>query len=400
MTHDAPAPRPIRRSRIASMGLVLAAGLGAGCRDVDPGASYAFPVPDGYPVPLVPASNPMSEAKVALGRRLFYEVGLSGNGTQSCGSCHQSRFAYTDGLATSVGSTGEPHPRSAMSLVNVAYVTTFTWANPSLDSLETQATVPMFGEFPVELGVTGHEDEILGRLRASPDYVALFGEAFPGDAEPIRFSNVARAIAAFERTLVGAGSAFDRATTGGDPAAMSEAARRGMELFFGERLECFHCHGGASLGQPIRGVGLERYEPELHNNGLYNVGGTGDYPDGNQGLFESTGLPTDRGRFKAPSLRNIALTAPYMHDGSVATLDAVIDHYARGGRRIASGPYAGDGAANPNKSILVAGFPLTASERVDLLAFFDSLTDWEVICREDLQDPFGRIPPHERCSAP
>lgn len=386
------------------VGWLLVATLGAagstGCRDTAPRAEYGFPVPDGFPVPLVPSSNPMSASKVALGRRLFYDVRLSGNGSQSCGTCHQSRFAFADDKGRAVGSTGEVHPRGAMSLVNVAFATTFTWANPSLDSLETQATVPMFGEFPVELGVTGHEDEILGRIRADPDYVVLFGEAFPGDAEPIRFSNVARAIAAFERTIVGAGSAFDRATNGVDPSAMSESARRGMDLFFGERLECFHCHGGSSLGQPIRGVGLERYEPEFHGNGLYNVGGTGDYPDGNQGLFESTGLPADRGRFKAPTLRNIALTAPYMHDGSVGTLSEVIDHYARGGRRIASGPYAGDGAANPNKSILVAGFAIGASERADLLAFLDSLTDWEVVCREDLQDPFGRIPRHERCQAP
>jgi cytochrome c peroxidase len=124
---------------------------------------------------------------------------------------------------------------------------------------------------------------------------------------------------------------------------MSEAARRGQELFFSERMECFHCHGGFNFSQAVNHAGTTLAQAEFHNNGLYNIGGTGDYPLDNRGLWEFTQRPADMGRFRAPTLRNIELTAPYMHDGSIATLEEVLDHYSRGGRLIAAGPLAGDG---------------------------------------------------------
>jgi cytochrome c peroxidase len=187
--------------------------------------------------------------------------------------------------------------------------------------------------------------------------------------------HVGRAIGAFERTLISCDSVYDRYTQGRDDGAMSEAAKRGEALFNSERLECFHCHGGFNFTDSTIYEGKAFVEAAYHNNGLYNIDGKGGYPPSNTGVHEISGNPLDMGRFKAPTLRNIALTAPYMHDGSIATLEDVIDHYAAGGRTLHGGPNAGNGSKNPNKSSFVQGFQLTAEERQDLLAFLRSLTD-------------------------
>jgi len=349
--------------------------------------TYEWGLPPGMPTPLVPATNPMSAAKVELGRRLFYDKRLSGNRTFSCASCHRQELAFTDGRAVGQGSTGELHTRSSMSLANIAYLARFTWGNPVLAELEQQAVVPIFGSEPVELGMKNMEAELLARVRAEPLYPPLFGEAFAGEAEPITVANIVKAISAFERTLISGRSPFDRYRTG-DAAALSESARRGQDLFNSERLECFHCHGGFNLQDVTRYVGKPSVEARFHNTGLYNIGGTGAYPVGGQGIHEVTGVASDMGRMRSPTLRNIAVTAPYFHDGSAATLDDVIDHYAAGGRTIASGPNAGDGAANPYKDSLIIGFTLTAAERADLHAFFASLTDEAFLTDPRLADPW------------
>ena len=137
-------------------------------------------IPDGYPEPPVPADNPLNDAKIELGRLLFYDTRLSINGSTSCGTCHQQQLAFTDGRARSVGATGELHPRGSMSLVNVAYASRLTWANQMLDSLEVQALTPMFGENPVEMGLAGREREMVRMLSADANYRSLFASAFPG----------------------------------------------------------------------------------------------------------------------------------------------------------------------------------------------------------------------------
>jgi len=337
--------------------------------------TWEWRLPAGFPEPVVPADNPMSDAKVELGRHLFYDTRLSGNGTFSCSTCHLQEFAFTEPLARSEGSTGEVHPRGAMALGNIAYSPVLTWANPNLRHLEGQALVPMFGDDPVELGLSGMEDELLRRLAAEPRYQTLFPVAFPESGrEPFTILNVTKALGAFQRSLITGDAPFDRAQRG-DSTAMTPAARRGEELFFSETTECFHCHGGFNFTGTVNHVGKGFVEIEFHNTGLYNLDGAGSYPVPNVGLMEHTENPEDMGKFKAPSLRNIAVTAPYMHDGSIATLDEVIDHYAAGGRTITSGPHAGIGADNPNKSEFLNGFTLTNAERADLLAFLRSLTD-------------------------
>jgi cytochrome c peroxidase len=342
-------------------------------------SSYVWNLPQNFPRPRVPATNPMSEAKAELGRHLFYDTRLSENGTQSCATCHEQERAFTDGRAQAVGSTGETHPRGSMSLVNIAYAATLTWGNPSLTQLEDQALVPMFGEHPVELGLKQPGSALLVRLRSERKYRALFARAFDSEPDPFSIDHVTQALATFERTIISARSPYDRYHNERDNAAIPEAARRGETLFFSQPLSCFRCHSGFSFSGAVdfegRSEGNGEGRSAFHNTGLYNLAGALSYPPPNTGIYEVTRKPEDVGKFKAPTLRNIALTAPYMHDGSAATLEDVIAHYAAGGRTIASGPYQGIGHDNPNKSPTVRGFTLGPEQRDDLLAFLRSLTD-------------------------
>jgi cytochrome c peroxidase len=166
-------------------------------------SAFQWDLPGGWPAPAVPADNPITPARVALGRFLFYDTRLSGNGTQSCASCHQQTLAFTDGRAQAVGSTGEHHTRSSMSLVNIAYGSTLTWAHPTLTRLEEQALVPMFGDRPVELGLRRDSEEgFLAKLREVPVYRRLFPDAFGPAPDPFTVTNATRALASFERTII------------------------------------------------------------------------------------------------------------------------------------------------------------------------------------------------------
>ena len=350
-------------------------------------AAFEWGIPLNYPTPAVPPDNPIDSRKVALGRRLFYDTRLSLNGTTACATCHVQALAFTDGRTRSVGATGELHPRSAMSLVNSAYASRLNWANHLIDKLEDQALTPIFGDDPVEMGMAGREEDIVALLRSEPFYRANLQLAFPADSDPASVLNAVRAIAVFVRSIVSFDAPYDRFLRG-DASAMSASAQRGMELFFSERLECFHCHGGFNFTDSSTHESATVESIGYHNNGLYNIGGEGGYPPDNTGLHDMTGLPSDMGRFKAPSLRNVAITAPYMHDGSAATLDDVIDHYARGGRQVTDGPYAGDGRHNPYKSTFVKGFEISETERGDLIEFLESLTDRRVLTDERWSNPW------------
>lgn len=354
-------------------------------------ASWSWDLPPGFPEPPVPADNPMSSAKVELGRRLFYDGRLSVDGTYACASCHRQEQAFTDGRALARGVTGELHPRSTPTLTNVAYQATLQWADPELTRLEAQVAGPLFSHRPVELGMEGREGELLRRLRDDPLYRRLFAEAFPGgeDAPRISLETLAQALAAFERTLISSGSAWDRWIFGGDPEAMSAAARRGLELFESPRLGCSGCHVGFNVSAPVHRAGALTAVPPMFNVGLYDVDGKGGYPAVDTGLHRKTGRPEDMGRFRVPTLRNVEITAPYMHDGSLPTLEAVIDHYAAGGRVIRSGLQAGDGRANPFKDPRIRGFSITAEERGDLIAFLESLTDPGFVRDPRFSDPWG-----------
>lgn len=299
---------------------------------------------------------------------------------RSCASCHQQERSFSDASPFSWGVTGELTARNTMALANVGYAPSLTWINPYLDSLELQARTPMFGQHPIEMGMEGRQDLLVATLSAEPVYQELFPRAFPADAGRITLKAITAALGAFERTLISARSPYDEYRFGGRAGAISESAKRGETLFMGPRLNCQACHGGPRFngdvsddGSPIK---------NFQNNGLYNVDGLGGYPANNIGMAAFTARQEDTGRFKVPSLRNVAVTAPYMHDGSLPTLDSVLDHYAAGGRLIRPGERnAGNGRASPLKSPLVVGFELSSQEREDVLAFLDTLTD-EVFLRD------------------
>jgi cytochrome c peroxidase len=356
------------------MRLLALALLWAGTLAGEGPVPYDWQLPRGFPPPRVPPGNPMSQAKVELGRYLFYDQRLSVNGKESCASCHRQELAFTDGRATSPGATGQMHPRSAMSLVNVAYAAALTWSNPMLHSLEEQAMVPMFGDHPVELGLRGREAEVLAVLRGDPVYRDLFPKAFLELRAPVSILNVRRALAAFERSIISARSPYDRFHFQGEQNAISESAKRGETLFFSDFVAgCFRCHSGFNFSDAVTYAGSTAGPVEFHNTALYKV-----YEAPNRGIFEHTLHLADAGKFKAPGLRNIAVTAPYMHDGSVATLEGVLDHYANGGR-------AHD---HPNRDSKIRKIDLTPQNRLDLLAFLRSLTDDELLHDPRFSNPW------------
>lgn len=371
--------------RFAAASAALAATLVCGgCGTSD---EYVWNIPEGFPKPAVPENNPMTPAKVELGRHLFYDTRLSGNGAQACSTCHRPEFAFTEPRVRAVGSTGHVNRRNTLALVNAAYNDTLMWAHPGLQTIEQQVLIPMFGDNPVELGIAGHEAEVLGRFRDDPRYRKLFADAFP-HSEPIEFTHIVDALACFVRSLVSFESPFDAYAYAGRDDALGPAAINGLQHFFSERFECHHCHGGFNFTQSSTHENVAILDNAFHNTGLYNVGDVNAYPRDDQGLHDLTGEPGDRGRFRAPTLRNITLTAPYMHDGSLADLGAVLDFYAAGGRNIESGEHAGDGRSNTYKSQFVQGFDMTPSERAELLAFLGALTDPTFTSRPEYQTPF------------
>jgi cytochrome c peroxidase len=346
---------------MAVSGVVLAAAPDNAPSAADAPA-YEWHLPRGFPTPAVPADNPMSDVKVALGRRLFFETRLSVTGQHSCASCHDPGKAYSDGRALAVGATGETLSHSAMSLTNVAYNISYGWTRPELQTLEEQMLGPLLNDHPVELGMAGRQASVCDLLAAEPTYRRAFTQAFPqaaqpvpaGDvtaprwgrhryrgssaAAPVTFDNLIKAIAAFERTLIYGNSPFDRYVFGGDHAAISNQAKRGMQLFYSSRAGCGSCHSGFNF----------------EGNWRDREGQTGKSGFADNGL---SGPP-----MRVPTLRNIALTAPYMHDGRFPTLDAVLDHYAQAAER-----HVGDAR--------LQSFNLSAEERADLVAFLNSLTD-------------------------
>ncbi|HEY8509276.1 MAG TPA: cytochrome c peroxidase [Steroidobacteraceae bacterium] len=316
----------------AALGVLAYAFLIAGAQ------AYEWDLPRGFPVPDVPADNPMSEAKVALGRRLFCEPRLSVTKQHSCASCHDPAKSFTDGRRVGVGATGAELKHNSMALVNVAYNVSFGWQKPKVRSLEVQMLEPLLTEHPVELGLRGREDEVSAALSRDESYRAAFAAAFDGD-ERITLDRIIKAIAAFERTLISGRSPFDRYVFGGDHGALNESAKRGMALFFSERVNCARCHSGFNFAGNWRDAEGETGPPTLENNG------TSETP------------------MRVPTLRNVALTAPYMHDGRFATLEEVLDHYNRVGN-LQRGPVT-----------------LSPDERTDLVAFLHSLTDKEFVAR-------------------
>ena len=285
----------------------------------------------------VPQDNPLTVEKVELGRHLFFEKRLSRDGSLACASCHLPDRAFADSRPVAVGIGGMRGRRNAPSLLNRAYGRTMFWDGRA-GSLEEQALAPM--ESPAELG-NSHE-EIVRRLAASREYRRRFERAF--GTERVTIERVAQAIASFERTLLSGHSAFDRYEVFEEEDALSESARRGLALFHG-KARCVLCHSG----------------PLFTDESFHNTGVSWRKEPSDLGRFEVTAQDKDRGTFKTPSLRDVEHTAPYMHDGSLATLKEVVDFYDRGGRN------------NTNLDAEIRPLGLTPSEKRALVAFLRAL---------------------------
>lgn len=286
----------------------------------------------------IPEDNPMSEPKIALGKLLYFDPRLSRDGTISCASCHNPYHGFTDPARTSEGVGGKLGGRNSPTVLNRLFSAEQFWDGRAKD-LEEQAHGPLVNA--VEMAMPSH-DEVVKNVEAVKGYTPLFAKAFGDDA--ITMERIAKAIAAYERTVVTGDSPFDRYQAG-DKDALSAEAVRGMVLFNG-KANCRPCHVGFNFTDETYqniGVGMDAAKPDL-------------------GRYDVTKDDQDRGKFKVPTLRNVTQTAPYMHDGSEATLVEVIDFYDRGGGK------------NPNLSKEVKPLGLTAEEKQDLLAFLESLT--------------------------
>jgi cytochrome c peroxidase len=233
------------------------------------------------------------------------------------------------------------------------------------------------------MGLRGREADVVAALRKDDNYARLFLEAFPDDADPVRIDNILRALATFERTLISGRSPFDRYVFDDDRSALGEDARRGMALFFSDRAGCAQCHSGINFSGPVVHAGEPEATSFFVNTGLYNVDGKGRYPENDTGMEAITRRARDHGRFRVPTLRNVAVTAPYMHDGSVPTLEAVLDHYSMGGRQAPLGP----AARNRHRDARVRPLTLAPEERRALVAFLSSLTDAAFLADPRFSDP-------------
>lgn len=316
--------------------------------------------------------------RIELGRYLFYDTRLSYNGTKSCSSCHDPQFAFTDAYRTSSGADGYNVKRNAPSLINAVYNTTLTWGDSSVKNFERQMQFPLFNEHPKELGWGNHEQEIIQQIKSVSYYKTQFSKAFPLSKQPINQQNIIAAIATFEGQLIAFGSPYDDYLRGNQK-ALNITALKGLQLFNSTKLGCSNCHQLSGVNNPS----------VFYNTGLYNVGEDENYPNIDQGLFEYTKNSSDKGKFRVPSLRNVMITAPYTHDGSVATIEEMIDIYQRGGRQINEGENRGDGKLNKNKSKLIKGFSISKEEKLYLISFLASLTDTSFMKNKKILNPFN-----------
>lgn len=325
------------------------------------------------PVP-VPDANPQSTAKVELGRLLFNDKRFSADGTISCASCHKADLAFTDGLPVAKGINQQFGNRNAPTVVNSVFYETF-FHDGRAASLEEQALGPFTN--PIEHGLKDHQF-IVAIVRSDPDYRKRFTDIFGLSANNIEIASVAMAIASFERTLIAGNSPFDQFFFGRNKSAISASAARGSRVFR-RKGNCANCHEiswNNALFTDNRfyniGVGFEKLQPEvdaillaLEQGKSLDLLKLAEDQKSELGRFNVTSVIDDIGRFKTPTLRNIALTGPYMHDGSIKTLAEVVEYYDKGGEK--------------NRFLDPAIFPLklTEQEKKDLLAFMKSLTSPE-----------------------
>jgi cytochrome c peroxidase len=329
---------------------IAACFLSAGCKTATSekaiGPIVEIHPPLGLPPVPIPADNPPTADTIALGRRLFYDTRLSNDNSLACASCHKPEYDFTDGAKISKGVGGITGIRNAPTILNAAYQTLQFWDGRAL-SLEQQAASPIVD--PLEMNQP-HE-VFLSKLATDSSYKTLFTKSFGGP--DITLGRVEKALAGFERTVLSGDSAFDRYQYGSDHNALTPAQVHGLALFTNpQKGNCAACH---TLGPKFALF----TDGKFHNTGV-GVGDDGAFAD--SGRYHQTKVETDQGAFKTPTLRNVANTAPYMHDGSLQTLRQVVDFYAGGGN------------SNPYLDKEMKNIHLNGQERSDLVEFLKSLT--------------------------
>lgn len=305
-------------------------------------AAGEYPLPLGIPELIIPEDNPITPEKVALGKKLYFDKRLSLDDTVSCATCHDPEKAFADAAPVSTGIKGQKGRRSAPTVLNAALYDLQFWDGRA-PTLEEQAKQPITN--PIEMGMPSH-DALVEKLKGIEEYRQDFQKTF---GEEITIDNIVKAIASFERTLIAGNSPFDRFMYGGDEKAISDLAKKGLEVFR-EKGRCLTCH------EFIGSFAL------FTDNKFHNIGVGMDKPEPDLGRYEVTKEDKDKGAFKTPTLRNIALTAPYMHDGSKATLEEVVDLYDKGGE------------PNLHLSGEIRPLKLTEEEKKALVEFMKSLT--------------------------
>jgi cytochrome c peroxidase len=317
------------------------------------------------------SQNLFSEAKATLGRYLFYDRRLSVNNTKACASCHAQQFSFTDNYVRSIGAFGDLHQRNAKPLINLVFEKYLTSADSALHFPEQQINNPMFNVNPLEMGWTGNEDKIIRRIKDDSLYQRLFEAAFEDGSDPYTVKNIQYAITSFVKTITSFNSPYDKFYFQKDETALTSSQKNGMLLFFSAKLKCNTCHGGINFN-----TASSEANSNYFNTGLTNV----LQSSFDKGLYEKTNQQNDIGKYKVPTLRNLAFTAPYFHDGSIQSLEEVIELYEKGG--------LAQKATMPQKSKFITGFKLTSPERRDLIAFLLSLSDSSVIINPRYANPF------------
>lgn len=323
--------------------------------------------------------NPFTPAKAELGRYLFYDRRLSINNTKACASCHAQEFSFTDSYHRSAGAFGDLLPRNSRPLVNIVFNKYLTGADSTIHFPEQQISNPLMNEHPVEMGMKGNEAVILQRLATDPMYWQQFKAAFPSDTDPFTIQNLQWAISSFVKSIFSFDTPYDHYRAKNDSNALTAAARKGMQLFFSDSLQCHSCHGGINFSTPFWQDEQGR-TTFYFNTGIYAAT---DSQNRDEGLAELTGRKEDAGKFLVPTLRNLAFTGPYLHDGSMATLEEIILAYEK--RPVKTE----EGIKNPGKHSLIKRFRLNSQERKELIAFLLSLSD-STICRNpSYANPFS-----------
>ena len=321
--------------------------------------------------------------QIELGRHLFFDRRLSVNNTRACATCHNPNFAFTDGYKRSLGAFADLHQRNTQPLFNLTYLKYYTAADSTIHSTVQQMDKPLFNTHNIEMGAAGHEAEILERIKKDKQYKILFANA----GYENNWQNIKKAISMFEESIVSFESPYDKFLDG-DTNAISANAKNGMKLFFSASTNCSSCHGGKNFSTAAVKTDTEN-DMQYFNLGLYNLNSNGDYPAYDKGLMELTKKKEDMGKFRVPSLRNLAFTAPYFHDGSAASLLDVVEHYATSGRNTTEGIYKGNGSESKLKHSLIKGFKISTNEKLDLIAFLISLSDSNFIKNKIYQNPFA-----------